>query len=162
MPKPLYRTSVCAAVDTILCKAPQEQPEKQEGDLLAGKRILVVEDNDLNREITQELLHMQGMVTQCAINGKEAVQAYLSAPQGHFDAILMDVQMPVMNGYEAAKQIRLSGQADAQTLPIIATTANAFRSDISAALAAGMNAHVSKPIDIQQLCQVLKEQLGSV
>ena len=103
---------------------------------------------------------MSGVTVECAVDGQEALNAFLNSEPGHFDAILMDVQMPVMNGYEATRRIRTSQRPDGAAIPIIATTANAFSDDISAALAAGMNAHVSKPIDIGQLCAVLAREIA--
>ena len=128
--------------------------------VLKGKRLLLAEDNELNREIVVELLTMSGVTVECAVDGQDALNAFLNSEPGHFDAILMDVQMPVMNGYEATRRIRTSQRPDGAAIPIIATTANAFSDDISAALAAGMNAHVSKPIDIGQLCAVLAREIA--
>ena len=161
LPKPLYRSSVYAAIKAALGRGGAGLPKGAErASYLKGKRLLVAEDNELNREIVVELLGMSGVEVECAADGKEALDAFLASAPGWFDAILMDVQMPVMNGYEATRRIRISGRADGAGIPIIATTANAFSDDISAALAAGMNAHVSKPIDIEQLCRVLVEELG--
>ena len=96
----------------------------------------------------------------CVDDGRQALDAFLASKPGEYDAILMDVQMPVMNGYEAARSIRASAHPMALTIPIIATTANAFQEDISAALSAGMNAHVSKPLDIGHLCNTLSEYIS--
>ncbi len=125
---------------------------------LGGMRFLCAEDNALNAEILTELLHIEG--AQCVIceNGKKVVAALERSKPGDFDMILMDVQMPVMNGYEAARAIRTSSHERAASVPIIAMTANAFSEDIQASLAAGMNAHVSKPIDME----VLKKEVGRV
>ncbi len=161
LPKPLYRSSVYAAIKAALGRGGTDLPKGAErSSYLKGKRLLVAEDNELNREIVVELLGMSGVEVECAADGKEALDAFLASAPGWFDAILMDVQMPVMNGYEATRRIRVSGRADGKAIPIIATTANAFSDDISAALAAGMDAHVSKPIDIEQLCRVLVEEIG--
>ena len=160
LPKPLYRSSIYAVINETLNNKKESSPTAEQKDIgqpLSGSRLLVVEDNVLNQEIAAELLKMNGAQTRCANNGQEALDQFLASQPGDFDAILMDVQMPVMNGYEATKCIRTSSHPMAKTIPIIATTANAFSDDISAALAAGMNAHVSKPLDIKQLCRVLGE-----
>ena len=126
-----------------------------------GKRVLIVEDNEINEEILKELLSIEGALTESAVNGKEAVDKLEQSSPGYYDLILMDVQMPVMNGYEAAAIIRGLDRSDAETIPIIALTANAFSEDRSKALAAGMNAHVTKPIDMANLCSVLAEVFSS-
>ena len=128
--------------------------------LLAGKRILVAEDNDLNMEIAVEILQMAGALVNCARDGREAVDYFLG-PQGRTcDAILMDIQMPGMNGYQAAREIRAAASPNAASIPIIAMTANAFQEDVAAALQAGMNAHVSKPIDVGVLYETVRTALG--
>lgn len=154
--KPLCRSSVYAAIKDALNEEKQNQltTGKEEGQL-SGKRILVAEDNLLNQEVLTTLLGMNGMETECAENGQQALDSFLASEPGYYDAILMDVQMPVMDGHQAAKAIRLSAHCDAQKVPIIATTANAFSDDISAALSAGMNGHVSKPVEIGPLCDLL-------
>lgn len=135
--------------------------EKAMGDRLRGMRLLLAEDNVLNMEIAVSLLEMNGAYVETAEDGQEAVRQFLKADPGYYDAVLMDIQMPVMDGLEAARQIRACGRTDAESIPIIATTANAFVEDVSAALAAGMNAHVSKPLDIKQLCAILSQFCGS-
>ena len=134
--KPLYRSSVYEAIKAALGAHPQAARQaSHDTDTLRGRRLLVAEDNELNREIVVELLAMYGVVTECAVNGSEALQKFENASPGYFDAILMDVQMPVMDGYEATRRIRMSGRPDAAAVPIIATTANAFSDDISLAFA---------------------------
>lgn len=159
LPKPLYRSSVYTVIKDLLedsIGGREKVPEPDAGCLpLAGMKLLMAEDNDLNREIAEELLRMNGAEVHSVNDGKEALDAFLSSGPGDYDAILLDVQMPVMDGLEAARRIRISEHPVANLIPIIATTANAFSSDISAVLASGMNAHVSKPLDIQQLCRVL-------
>ena len=161
LPKPLYRTSIYTAIKSALEQKGRALAvvSPEDGKPLAGKRLLMAEDNELNREVAQELLSMNGAEVVCAVNGREAVERFLISDPGEFDAILMDIQMPVMDGYEAARQIRRSSHPLASTIPIVATTANAFSDDIAAALAAGMNAHVSKPLDADQLCKVLAQCL---
>lgn len=135
-------------------------PKKLDADF-SGKRFLLVEDNAFNLQIAQELLEMVGATVESAVDGEKAVARYTQSTPGYYDAILMDVQMPVMDGYTATREIRASNHADAASVPIIAMTANAFSEDISAALRAGMNAHVAKPIDINLLFQVLNSALST-
>lgn len=135
----------------ILC--PKREKE------LAGKRFLVVEDNDINAEILCELLGMFGAESVLRMDGRQAVQAFEEAPPGEYDAILMDIQMPVMNGYEASAHIRQTDRPDARSIPIVAMTANAFAEDVQASLEAGMTAHVAKPIDIDILRMTLHKVL---
>lgn len=160
LPKPLCRSTIYTAIQTALSQQKIVSTDNlSEENRLQGKRMLIAEDNQLNREILVELLEMLGMKAECAANGQEAVNLFLQTSPGYFDAILMDVQMPIMDGHTAARQIRASAHPAAATIPIIATTANAFSDDITAALAAGMNAHISKPIDLEQLSQLLSKFL---
>lgn len=122
---------------------------------LADMNVLLAEDNELNAEIAQTLLESEGVVVTRAVNGNEVVDLYLSHPAGSFDAILMDIMMPDMDGYEATRAIRLSEKVDAADIPIIALTANAFAEDAKAAHDAGMNAHLSKPLDFNKLKNIL-------
>ena len=122
---------------------------------LAGMSVLLAEDNDLNAEIAQTLLESEDVAVTRAANGNEVVDLYLSHPAGSFDAILMDIMMPGMDGYEATRVIRLSGKPDAADIPIIALTANAFVEDAKAARDAGMSAHLPKPLDFEKLKNML-------
>lgn len=122
---------------------------------LCGKRVLLAEDNELNKEIAVELLGMKGISVDHAENGALAVERFRESAQGYYAAILMDIQMPVMDGYEAAAAIRALPRKDAADIPILALTANAFVSDIGKAQSSGMNDHISKPIDIDRLAAVL-------
>ena len=133
----------------------------EEAFSLEDKRILLAEDNEVNMEITTELLQMNGVAVTQAWNGAEAVERFREAEAFAFDAILMDMQMPVMDGCEAARRIRALRRPDARKVPIVAVTANAFAEDIAATSAAGMDAHVSKPIDFAHLVKVLRECIGS-
>ena len=160
LPKPLYRSSVYAAIKAALEHKGQLagiEEQKPAGKSLEGFRLLVAEDNALNLEIAAMLLRMNGADVDCVEDGQQALDAFLTSKPGDYDAILMDVQMPVMDGHEAARRIRASSHPLALDIPIIATTANAFSDDISAALAAGMDAHVSKPLDVAQLCKTLSD-----
>lgn len=122
---------------------------------LAGMNVLLAEDNELNAEIAQALLESEGIVVTRAADGNETVDLYVGRPAGSFDAILMDIMMPGMDGYEATRAIRLSEKADAADIPIIALTANAFAEDAKAAHDAGMNAHLPKPLDFSKLKNIL-------
>lgn len=122
---------------------------------LAGMSVLLAEDNELNAEIAQALLESEGIVVTRAADGNETVDLYVGRPAGSFDAILMDIMMPGMDGYEATRAIRLSEKADAADIPIIALTANAFAEDAQAAHDAGMNAHLPKPLDFNKLKNML-------
>ena len=124
---------------------------------IKGKRILLVEDNELNLEVAASLLEMKGLTIESACNGLQALEKFCSTPVGYYDAVLMDIRMPVMDGLEAARNIRLFDKSDAQTIPIIAMTANAFDEDVEKSHAAGMNAHLAKPIDPEKLFAVLQE-----
>lgn len=129
--------------------------EMAPGYSLAGMNVLLAEDNDLNAEIAQALLESVDVAVTRAANGNEAVDLYLSRPAGSFDAILMDIMMPGMDGYEATRMIRLSDKPDAADIPIIALTANAFAEDVKAARDAGMSAHLPKPLDFEKLKNIL-------
>ena len=156
-------------VTVFLKQAEQENTDFRSEKEKAGEpfdpdtRILLVEDNEINREIAQELLQTAGLTVTSAVNGKEAVDLFSSQPPGTYSLILMDIQMPVMDGYEAAKAIRRLGEAgqrpDAAKIPIIALTANAFADDVYRARQAGMNEHVSKPLDVDRLLITLHHYL---
>lgn len=138
---------------------PDPAPEPQEQFDWSARTILVAEDNELNREIVTEILQAFGARVLPAVNGEEAVQTFLSSPLASIDAILMDMQMPVMDGCQAAQAIRSSERADAGTVPIIAATANVFAEDIARTTQAGMNDHISKPIDSMILLQRLQKHI---
>ena len=130
--------------------------EAEETSPLSGMKFLCAEDNAINAEILEMLLEANGASCTICSNGQEIVDAFASVKPGEYDMILMDVQMPVMNGYEATKAIRRSSHELAKTIPIIAMTANAFSEDIQHSLAAGMNAHVSKPIEMKVLEKTIR------
>ncbi len=123
--------------------------------------MLAAEDNEINAEILLELLDIEKVRCEVFPNGKEALDCFVKAEPGEFDMIFMDVQMPVMDGYEATRQIRASSHPEARTIPIIAMTANAFEEDVQAALAAGMNAHIAKPIDMRKLKSTIAKLWGN-
>ena len=144
------------AEDRAVFSASQAEKDEPEGNILQGMRFLCAEDNDLNAEILTELLKIEGAECTICENGERILEAFEQSAPGDYDMILMDVQMPVMNGYEATKAIRRSSHELAKTIPIIAMTANAFSEDIQHSLAAGMNAHISKPVDMKMLEKTIR------
>ena len=132
-------------------------PKADESNCLSGLHFLVAEDNEINAEILSELLNIEGAVCEIVENGQLALERFACAAMGEYDAILMDVQMPIMNGYEATRKIRALERTDAKTMPIIAMTANAFAEDVKDALDAGMNVHIAKPIDMELLKKTVKQ-----
>ena len=144
------------AEDRTVALAAQEKTDEQDGNILQGMRFLCAEDNELNAEILTELLKTEGAECTICENGEEVLKAFEQSAPGDYDMILMDVQMPVMNGYEATKAIRRSSHELAKKIPIIAMTANAFSVDIQHSLAAGMNAHVSKPVEMKVLEKTIR------
>lgn len=157
--KPLFQSTVFNLLMQLsggICT--KETGEPKDFDF-TGHRVLLAEDNDLNSEIAIDLLGMVHMTVDRVANGQEAVERFVKAQPGAYDMILMDIQMPVMDGYEAAKAIRSSEHPEARTIPIIAMTANAFSSDVSAAFSAGMNGHLAKPIDTKVMYQLLDKTI---
>lgn len=158
--KPIFQSSlyntIISATRHIPKPAPQEDIASEE---FKGERFLVVEDNAINMEITTELLWMTGAQTECAKDGVEAVDMFMAAPQGYYGAILMDIQMPRLNGYDATRRIRGSDHPDARHIPIIAMTANAFAEEAAMSLEVGMNAHVTKPVDVEMLYRTLRQEI---
>lgn len=160
--KPLFRSKLLHALKKYtFTGVPEEEMHStrlSDSDF-TGSRILLVEDNELNREIALEIVGSTGAAIETAVNGAEAVAKVTGSPEGYYQLILMDIQMPVMDGYEATRRIRALSRADAALLPIIAMTANAFSDDVKKAREAGMNHHIAKPIDIQMLMKTLKTYL---
>lgn len=136
----------------------QEEKEETDTSPLKGMHFLCAEDNELNAEILKELLHMEGADCVICPNGRAVVETFEQSAPGDYDMILMDVQMPVMNGYEAAKAIRRGNHPLALAIPIVAMTANAFSEDVQKSLSAGMNAHISKPMDMKKLLRVVQKE----
>lgn len=159
--KPAFKSNLCKLFMRMV-GSDSCQEEKSEETLGAADfdfssiRVLLVEDNDLNREIASEILKETGMKVEEAENGKQAVDMFLAAPEKYYDLILMDIQMPVMNGYDATVAIRSLGKKESQSIPIIAMTANAFYEDVSAAMSVGMNEHIAKPLDIRKLMECIE------
>lgn len=158
--KPLFRSTLYRALSAV-ADGPSASSEVSapEADL-AGRRVLLAEDNELNWEVARELLGALGLELTWAENGREAVDAFASSEPGTFDAVLMDIRMPEMDGYQATRAIRALPRPDAATVPVIAMTADAFSEDIGRARDAGMDAHVAKPIDLRELVRTLARCLA--
>ena len=156
--KPLFRSTLRDCLLEQLAGRPHLEQAPAEYDF-SGKSFLLVEDNALNREIALELLASFGAELEVAVNGEEAVRCFKKSTPGHYALILMDIQMPLMNGYEATRAIRALSRSDAKTVPIIAMTADAFVEDIRNAEAAGMNGHIAKPIDFEMLAEEIYRYL---
>lgn len=159
LPKPLFPSTVYG----FLMQATQgekAEPGHESAIKFYGERVLLAEDNDMNLEIAQTLLESRNLTVDAAHNGREAVDMFQNSAPGTYCAVLMDIQMPVMNGLEATRAIRSLQKSDAKTIPIIATSANAFEEDVEKSLQAGMNAHISKPVDIPLLFRVLYDLIN--
>lgn len=162
--KPLFKSKLVYLFKKFIGEESRKEipPENTDsGELFRDKRILLVEDNELNREIAEEVLGSTGIMIESAADGKQAVERFGAKEPGYYDLIFMDIQMPVMNGYEAAAAIRQMQRPDAETIPIIAMTANAFAEDVIASRKAGMNEHVSKPLNMEQLMDCMKTWIGN-
>ena len=139
-------------------EASNDQPQ---GNALEGARVLVAEDMEINAEILIDLLEMEGVSAEHAENGRIAVEMFSGRPEHYYDAVLMDVRMPEMDGLEATRAIRGLDRPDAKTVPIIAMTANAFDEDVQRSLQAGMTAHLSKPVEPERLLETLGKLIHS-
>lgn len=160
VPCPLFKSRLLAAISSLTCGMPNEQDDYTKQDVdYSQYRLLLVEDNELNREIATELLSTTGIQIETAENGLLAVEAFEKSPEGYFDLIFMDIQMPVMNGYEASRKIRQLPRTDAKNVWIVAMTANAFVEDIRLSREAGMDEHCSKPVDVNRLHEILRKRL---
>ena len=160
LPKPFFMSNFKKAIRRVLGATKKQAPaNEKKKSVVNGKRVLVVDDIDVNRMILVKILTTLGAVCDTAVDGKEAFDKFEQSQPGDLDMILMDIQMPVMNGHEATRAIRASKHPMAQAMPIIAMTANAFVDDIRDALQAGMDAHVAKPIVIDQMERTIKEVL---
>ena len=157
--KPLFKSNLYLGLSRYMQQEENQAIEQEEETLnFDGMKILLAEDNDLNWEIAEDILSEVGFELERAENGKICVEMFAASEKGYYDLVLMDIRMPVMNGYDAAREIRALERED-RDLPIIAMTADAFSEDIQHALECGMNAHVSKPIDVDRLMEVLKKYL---
>lgn len=161
--KPIYKAKLLQKMSEITEGSLEDFTVPHFADRLeipAGKLVLLAEDNELNKEIAVELLRMLGVQSDCVENGVAAVEKFSGSEPGTYDMILMDIQMPQMNGYEACRRIRSLDRPDGQTIPIVAMTADAFKKDVQAAHEAGMDEHLAKPISIERLTQVLARFLS--
>ena len=160
--KPLFRSTLAASLKKYLLDQDTDQTEdvqKQSFDF-TGKTFLLADDNELNREIAEVLLTSTGAVIDSVCNGFQCVEKFTGSPEGYYNLILMDIQMPQMNGYTATQKIRELSRSDARTVPILAMTADAFSEDIEAAMAVGMNAHLAKPLDINLVIRTISRFLN--
>lgn len=161
MTKPFFVSTFQHTVEALIGRPPlhTETQSLDYGITLQGKYFLAAEDNELNAEILSEILSMYGAECDLADNGKNAVELFKSSAPGRYDMILMDIQMPEMNGYEAAKCIRNCNHPNAKSIPIVAMTANAFKEDVQNALNSGMNAHIAKPINVKDVYRILTQYI---
>ena len=155
MAKPLFASNVLQEFKQAISSKNTSQAEPQKADL-AGKHILLAEDMAINAEIMMEILLMRDMTVDHAENGQIAVDMFAKSEIGAYDAVLMDVRMPVLDGLGATEAIRALDRPDAKEVPIIAMTANAFDEDVQRSLQAGMNAHLSKPVEPERLFETLE------
>ena len=153
--KPLFQSTLFNLLMNTYGKYIADEPKAAFAVDLRGNRLILAEDNEMNMEIALDILGKAGLEITPVVNGKEALDTFLASKPDEYDGILMDIQMPVMDGYEAANKIRASAHPCAKTIPIIAMTANAFNEDVAAAIAAGMNDHISKPINYDKLFAAL-------
>ncbi len=168
--KPLFASDLHRALEKSLGRSSEERSAEEkhaeektpasDENIFKGKRILLAEDNELNREIAAELLTEAGFLVECAENGQQACEMLDKSERGYYDLILMDIQMPIMDGYAATRAIRSMGDPQYSEIPIIAMTANAFEEDRARALQAGMNGHLAKPIDIEKTLSLLCDVFG--
>ena len=156
--KPLFKSTLFYGLRKYM-GVEEAHCETETDTRLSGRRILVAEDNELNWEILAELLSDVGLELDWAENGKICLEKFQQSSNGYYDAVLMDVRMPVMNGYEATRSIRASGHPNAVDIPIIAMTADAFSEDIQRCLESGMNAHTAKPINLDEVLSLLKKYI---
>lgn len=164
MDKPLFKTRMVCLLNDLLGQSSQDGVQKTPIEELAasdfsGKRALMAEDNELNAEIAEEIFGMIGLTVDRVVNGKDAVDAMERAADGYYDIVFMDIQMPVMNGFEAARAIRRLGRDYTDTVPILAISANAFAEDVEESKSSGMNDHIAKPLDFARLKSALDKWL---
>ena len=156
LPKPFFLSNFQRVLDTYYQNKANIEEEGSNSNDFSGVKILVAEDNEINAEIITELLDSIGIKCVIAEDGFEALKVFTEESPDEFDMIFMDIQMPIMDGYESARRIRASNNTRAKSIPIIAMTANAFEDDVKASMASGMNAHISKPIDFERLKSIIK------
>ena len=153
--KPLFQSSLFDLLSNLCGVRPEKKTSKLVPVQFAGEQVMLVEDNAMNMEIARRILESAGLSVTCAWNGQEAVNLFEASETGAYKAILMDVQMPVMDGHQATRTIRASAHPDAESVPILAMTADAFAENVAEAMQSGMNGHISKPIHIPTLFELL-------
>ena len=158
VPCPLFKSRLLDTVAGLINSAGAQNGGSNETEDYSRYRILLVEDVEINQEIVTEMLSVTGIKVDVANNGAEAVQKFKESSEGYYDIIFMDIQMPIMDGYEATRRIRALSRSDAAEVWIVAMTANAFVEDIRMSRKAGMNEHCSKPVDPDKLCEILKNR----
>ena len=161
--KPLFLSDLRNVLAQRSCFNSKSEPEPEQGSApdFTGKKLLLAEDNEMNQLIAVSILENAGFDIDIAGDGEQAVEAVSSAPAGTYDAVLMDIQMPKINGYEAAKRIRALDDPKKSSIPIVAVTANVFEEDRKIAMEAGMNGHLAKPYDVKQIIDTLKKLLDN-
>jgi CheY-like chemotaxis protein len=163
LPKPLFSSDLIDCINQCLgsgaAMGAAEESAEQPADDFSGRHILLAEDVEINQEIVIALLEPTSILIDCAGNGADAVKLFVNDPE-KYDIIFMDVQMPEMDGYEATRQIRASGASRSQSVPIVAMTANVFKEDVEKCLESGMNDHVGKPLDFDEVLEKLRLYLG--
>ncbi len=155
--KPLFKSTLYQGLSHFAEVKEKEEQESREGTDFVGRRLLVAEDNEINWEVAKELLSAMGFEMEWAENGKICAEKFAESAPGYYDAILMDLRMPVMDGLEATRKIRAMGRADAGKIPILAMTADAFAEDINRCMECGMDGHVAKPLNLQELLRLLQK-----
>ncbi|MDD4074592.1 MAG: response regulator, partial [Eubacteriales bacterium] len=159
--KPLFQSSLFDLLATVCGASKSQSTIKHSAVSFEGARVLLAEDNQMNMEVARRILESTGLRVDSAWNGRAAVCMFDKAPAGTYQAILMDVHMPEMDGYQATRAIRASAHPEGATIPIIAMTADAFTENVAEAYAAGMNGHIAKPIDVELLFKSLREYIPS-
>ena len=157
--KPLFRSQLYQALRNVEDATTKESVPETSPEQFKGKRVLIVDDVELNREIAVAVIEDAGMQVETAENGQEAVEMLSKSVEGYYDIVLMDVMMPIMNGYEATQEIRKLENRKLADIPIIAMTANAFEEDKVASLKAGMDDHLAKPIQLEKLYEIMLKYL---
>ncbi|MDO5573529.1 MAG: response regulator [bacterium] len=158
--KPVFQSALYNFLEEVVSNRVRTVPDMKQSYDFSGKRVLLVEDNRMNKEVAKKMLEKVGLDVEIAENGQIASELFKASKQGHFDLILMDIQMPVMNGYDATRTIRQCTHKQAKSIPIVAMTADAFTEDVEKAHAAGMNEHLAKPIVREVLYATLKKYLN--
>ena len=157
--KPLFMSELRAALTQQEVGTEKDAAVEKKHYNHAGKRVLLVEDNELNREIAAAIMEEAGLIVDSVEDGTDAVERMGSAEESRYDAILMDIQMPVMNGYDSTRHIRALERPDIKSMPIVAMSANAFAEDIKLCKESGMNEHIAKPIDFGKVLEILEKYL---